>query len=272
MSDKSFRNGRMFQDFRFAKMSTLLLSVLAVPVTVQAVVIDDFESYATGAAPGSPWVNIENSSPSTPTVESNANNISGNHLQFSSTYPYDSIGRALPNTLANNGDYIQVAVRYGAGQTVGVLTLDSQPFPGGGAYAGRAGIGIDSLHNQFTNFFLNSASDPNDFGSPTANTWYYLRATMRDNGGVAGQIDSYDFQVYSDAAGTSLVAQRLGIVFDTNDEGPMTHIAFRTFEQNAQTAVVLFDEITTNVVPEPSSVAITGLIGIGLGVRRRQRM
>lgn len=37
---------------------------------------------------------------------------------------------------------------------------------------------------------------------------------MRDLGGVAGEIDAYDFQVFTDPAGQNLVAEKFDIALD----------------------------------------------------------
>src|SRR5690606_24235099 len=84
------------------------------------------------------------------------------------------------------------------------------------------------------------------FGSIDSGEWYYLRATMRDASGGDGIIDSYDFHVFRDSAGTDLVDSRLGISFRNGYQGGITHIALRSFEQQDHTATVLFDQISTN--------------------------
>lgn len=238
----------------------------------QAAVVEDFESYTVGASPLPPWEVIR-ALPESPVVKNDANSISGNYLQLSSLWDsstfVDTIGLALSVPLSQDGDYLQVAINIDSGNTLASLFIHDTPYPGG-LVPPRAAVGLDTHNNQF-NYNYDSVYKTERFGSASAGTWYYFRATMRDNEGVPGLIDSYDFQVFSDAAGTNLVAEELGISFADGYEGSLAYIALSSYEQTGTaTAYVLYDEITANVVPEPSSLAAVATASI-LGLIRRRR-
>lgn len=246
-----------------------------------AAVVDDFESYATGNFPSPDWIYPagDGSSLTSPAgqsidVQSNGNNISGQHLQFATTYQADSATRLLPVALSNDGDYIQVAANIVSGRTLASMFLTSGLFPGGsgqlapqppaavGLSSEPGGEGFTTQHNGVFDAGLRVLG-----ATPSLNTWYILRATMRDNGGVAGVIDSYDFEVF-DSAMTPL-GSSLGISF-VGGEGPITGLALRSYEQTGTSnAIVLFDEIVSVVVPEPSSTAILATLTLMSLVRRR---
>jgi len=224
---------------------------------VRGLVIEHFENDGPGSFPGA-WYDIDNAHSPSPRVRHDANGINGHHLEFSSPFfgdtanGFETIGMMLPVGLRHDGDYLQVAVQLpSGGDQIGAwLMLNGEPFSGG-SHVPAASIGLESLHAQFSHASA-SAHGAGDFGAVALDTWYYLRATIRDAGGMAGAIDSFDFQIFSDAAGTNLVAQKTGISF-AGGEGNITDIALRTFPQSGSpVGVALFDEITTNVeLPPP---------------------
>lgn len=242
--------------FHVYMLKVSIVVMLAVNPTFGTLIIEDFESHGLGSFSSSEWVVVDPVTSGSPAVQSNANNISGQHLQFVSTYSpdaFDSIATVLPHKLTSDGDYIQVATNVLAGTAMASMFLQPGPFLGG-AVEPWASVGLDTQFNQFNHGYNTVHVPSNRFGSASNNTWYYLRATMRDAGGDAGTIDSYDFQVFGDAAGTNLLNQKLGIGFRNGYEGPISHVALRVFEQNDQLAAVLYDQLSTNKTssdPEP---------------------
>jgi hypothetical protein len=210
--------------------------------------IDDFEPYSLGTFPSPNWTVVDPVTAGSPTVQSNGSNVSGRHLQFVSTYSpdgYDTIGMSLPNALTSDGDYVQLATNVVSGNVMASLHMQPGAFLPGMSRP-WASVGFDTHFNQFNHGYSTVYESDKRFGAASSDEWYYLRATMRDAGGQAGAIDSYDFQVFSDPAGNNLVAQKLGIEFRNGYEGFISHVALRTYEQANQTATVLFDQITTN--------------------------
>ena len=245
-----------------------------------AATIEDFESYGTGTFPSPTWAVPVNdagslSSPlgQTISVQSNGNNLSGKHLQFSTQYPQDSVGMTLPNELAQDGDYVQVAVNVVSGRTLASIFLLGGPYPGGSSTP-PAAIGFSTETNNFSftheHHGVFDASKQLPSATPSTGTWYQLRATMRDAGGAPGIIDSYDYQVF-DSTGTTLITEKLGIPF-FGGEGNIRDISLRSYEQSGTTnAIVLFDQVIA-VVPEPSVAAAAMLAGVtSLGFRGRRR-
>lgn len=260
---------------RHSSRMAFIAIALAASAPAMAAIVDDFSGYTAGNPLGTPWTDIDNSTSGEPVIASDGNNIAGNHVRHTAGYPWDTVGRSLPNALTADGDYLQIAINVVSGNTLATLIMDGAAFGGGGSNVPLAAIGIETHHKQFSTAH-SSVYDTGDFYLPggtqvSLGTWYYLRATMRDAVGADGIIDSYDFQVYSDASATSLLAQRLNISFGGSGAGPITHIALRQYEQSGVSpfATVLFDEITTNAVPEPSS-ALLLLASAGL-LRHRRR-
>lgn len=262
---------------RFISLSLAMVIGGMLVGPVSAAVVDDFESYATGTFPSPDWAVSVNdvSSLSSPlgqtiTVESNGSNISGKHLQFATTYNADSVTRLLPADLTTAGQYIQVAVNVVSGRTLASMFLTSGVYPGGnGQPPAVVGMSTENGNYSFTtehNGVFNGSLWVSGT-TPSLNTWYYLRAVMRDNGGVAGVIDSYDYEVYDSSM--NLLGQKTGVPF-FGGEGNLSGVTLRSYEQSGTAnAVVLFDQLTTGVVPEPATISLlVGLSVFGLARRR----
>lgn len=225
-----------------------ILCWCAAPASAIDTVIDDFESYAPGPMPLTSWTVVDPVTPGSPKVVQNIAGMSGNQLQFISRWSpdaFDTISLKLPNALAADGDYIQVATNMFSGQAMASLSL--QP----GAYLPNASqpwavIGMDTAFNQFNHGHQSAYNSETRFGSIVPGDWYYLRATVRDAAGNDGIVDAYDFQVFSNADGTGLIDQKAGISFRNGYAGSLSHIALRVYEQLDHTSTVLFDRITTN--------------------------
>jgi hypothetical protein len=249
-----------------------------------AVVIDNFESYSTGNLPLGPSQVWQGPVPAlgggeTITVESNvSNNLSGQHLQFTTTYPTNGISTALPSLLSNDGDYVQYAVRVQSGQTyagmhlLGAALSDPNAQPPGAfgiAYDNSGHVAFTAHHNGVYNYDVGDYDPPIpwvDGATPSVGTWYYLRATMRDNGGAGGVIDSYDIDVYDSSM--SHLASKLGVPFH-GGEGPISYVALVQNEQAGASSTALFDQISMEVVPEPASLGLLAGAAL-LGLRRRR--
>lgn len=237
---------------RFGPSAALLTTLIAAPAWASGTV-DDFETYPLGSFTSMNWSIVDPVTAGSPTVRNDSGGISGNYLQFDSTWSpdaYDTIGMALPHALVSDGDYLQLAVNIASGTAMGSMFMQPGPFLPNTSQP-WAVVGLDTQFNQF-NIGYNTVHDSgNRFGLAQANQWYYLRATMRDTGGKAGLIDSYDFQIYSDPAATNLIAQKTAISFRNGYEGFISHIALRSFEQLDQSATVRFDQISTNRTTSP---------------------
>lgn len=238
----------MLRNSQSKQMLLYMILIASGAIPAGAVTIDDFDLYSTGSYPGAGWTIVDPVTAGSPTVQSNASNIAGKHLQFVSTWSpdaFDTIGFELPHALTSDGDYLQVAANISSGNAMASMLMQPGPFLPGTSEPWAA-VGFDTHFSQFNHGYNTVFEHDKRFGGIAADTWYYLRATMRDAGGAAGVIDSYDFQVFRDAAGTQLVNQKLGIDFRNGYEGFISNIALRSFEQADQSARVLFDQITTN--------------------------
>ena len=235
--------------------TALLAACLTTPAWA-AGTVDDFESYSLGSFSSSNWTVVDPVTVGSPTVRNDSGGILGNYLQFDSKWSpdaFDTIEMKLPYSLVDDGDYLQLAVNVASGTAMASMFMQPGPFL---ANTSRpwAAVGLDTQFNQFNTGYNTVHEDGSRFGSAGANQWYYLRATVRDNGGEAGVIDSYDFQIYSDSAGANLIDQKTSIPFRNGYEGFISHIALRSFEQNDLSATVRFDQITTNrtsAAPQP---------------------
>lgn len=241
-------------------ITTCLMGVIT--AAAPAAVVDDFESYTPGLFPSANWIypagdgsSLTDVAGQSIDVQSNANNIAGQHLQFDTTYNADSVTRLLPVALVNDGDYIQVATKIVVGRTLASMFLTSNLYAGGhGALAPQPPIAIGLSSEPGAEAFTtqhNGVFD-SDFriagATPSLDTWYILRVTMRDNEGAAGVIDSYDIEIFDDSL-TPLASQS-GITF-FGGEGEITGIALRSYEQSGTSnAVALFDEITYVLAPQ----------------------
>jgi len=263
-------------------LAALMGGALVAPVS--AAVVDDFESYSTGNLPIGATENWHGPAPAISggesiTVVSDGNNLSGQHLVFNTTYPANGISLQLPSSLSSDGDYVQYAVRLTSGQTyAGMLLLAADISDPNAQPPGAFGVGTDGggntaftvHHNGIYNYANYPVSGQTPWvtgATPSYGTWYYLRATMRDNGGAPGVVDSYDVTVYDSSMIT--LASKTGVPI-YGGEGAISYIALVQNEQAAQTAPVLFDQITTGVVPEPTTLGLlAGLSVLGLARRRR---
>jgi hypothetical protein len=258
-------------------LAALAGGLLVVPAS--AATVDDFESYATGTFPSPNWAvsagdvsSLSSPAGQTITVESDGNNLSGKHLQLATTYNADSVTQLLSADLNTAGQYIQLAVNVVSGRTLASMFLTSGLYPGGnGQPPASVGLSTETGNYSFTtehNGVYNAGLQVTGL-TPALNTWYYLRAIMRDNGGVSGVIDSYDYQIYDSSM--NLLGQKTGISF-FGGEGNLSGVTLRSYEQTGTAnAVVLFDQITTGAVPEPTTLAL--LAGFSLiGLARRRRM
>ena len=113
----------IMQPYRFVSSAFLAIGFLAATLTPASasVIIDDFESYSTGNFPSPDWTySVGDGSSLTDipgqsiTVQDNANNIDGKHLQFVTTYQSDSVTRVLPLAMTQDGDYLHVECEAGA--------------------------------------------------------------------------------------------------------------------------------------------------------------
>jgi len=268
---------------RFHRLHALTLAAVScgglAAGQAHGLVIEDFESYAVDTFP-SAWTDVQNAQTTSPRVRNDGNSISGNYLEFSSPYygdngnAYESITLELPVTFQNDGDYIQVAAMLPSSSpdvVGGWLLLLAGPYTGINSVPGA--IGLESVGDQFMSSGpVDSLGNGTDFGTVAMDTWYYLRATLRDSN-TNGLLDSYDFQIFSDAAGTTLVDEKLGVAFPlAAGEGPISYIALKTYPQSgAPHGVVFFDEITTNVeIPEPASLGLL-VLALPCVLRRRAR-
>lgn len=99
------------------------------------------------------------------------------------------------------------------------------------------------------------------------NTWYYLDILMPANPSSSSQ---YTYSIYQ-SNGTTYVGGETGAVYTTNFLGTTNYRFFSLWTTTDNTSIN-FDNITTQIIPEPTTLGLLGAVGaVGLFLRRRRR-
>jgi len=99
------------------------------------------------------------------------------------------------------------------------------------------------------------------------NTWYYLDILMPANPSSSSQ---YTYSIYQ-SNGTTYVGGETGALFATNFSGS-TNYRYFTLQTTTDNTSINFDNITTQIIPEPTTLGLLGAVGVvALFLRRRRR-
>lgn len=265
-------------------MKTKIICMVAVVCfagSLNAVMVDDFESYALGTnldGGGGGWSTDApfNSNLSSPVVgddtvtyygpaplnhETDHEEISGQFLRFDDDNSYastsETLSKDLGMTLNNAGDYLQTAMYLNQFQSDGVtagngtMMLKLQDASGNNLFT--VGMAFRQFHSSGGGYTPLR---------PSYHTWYFLRGTLRD-ADDDGTVDSFDFDVYNADMTLYTYEYNLPLVGSVTDG---VHIQFSAMGSSAK-GIGLVDEITAT--PEPATVVLLTLGSLLLGRRKR---
>lgn len=244
-----------------------LIIVACFAGSLNAVVLDDFESYAlntvmdNGVGDWSIYGGF-NANIGSPIVKDEASytEFNGQFLMLKDDNSYanssEAINKSTPMILGNDGDYLQVAV-YISNETINGTTASgslvvrledesSHPMTSSGI-AWRQFTYVDGGVTRYTAL------------RPSFNTWYVMRSTLRDSD-VDGVIDSWDFEVFN--ANMTPYTSVLGITTSYTDAASVTI----SCSGSSAKGIALVDDII--VVPEPATVALLTLGGLMFSRRK----
>jgi len=111
-----------------------------------------------------------------------------------------------------------------------------------------------------------SGSEASATGTYVANTWYKLVFDVRDGTGGAND-NTYDFSVYSDIGSgfTNLVWSKANLGLRDTAAGRIETFKFRN---SAGGTISYWDDVS--MTPEPATMGLLGLGGVGLLIRRKR--
>lgn len=187
-----------------------IVSIIAAHAFAATDVVDVFESYADGTVMdtgGNGWsVIYSNANPNSPIVKSAATDIypeiDGQYWKLidnGNTNDSELLIKNLPTTLTNDGDYLQAAVYVSSEQALSGINPS-------GAFEVRLRdedgltVLVMGIYQNRSSFYISTDYEITYIGAPENarpdnDTWYFLRATMRD-ANTDGILDSYDFTLF----------------------------------------------------------------------------
>ncbi|HBG27892.1 MAG: hypothetical protein A2X47_00060 [Lentisphaerae bacterium GWF2_38_69] len=242
------------------KKKVIVLIVVAFLSSANAVVVDNFESYAldtvmdNGVGGWSIYGGF-NANTSSPVVKDSASysEFNGQFLMLKDDNSYanssEAINKNTPVALTKDGDYLQVAV-YISSETINgatasgslIVRLEDEflhPMTSGGI-AWRQFTYTDNGVTRYTAL------------RPSFNTWYVLRSTLRD-GNSDGVVDSWDFDVFDAYMNPYTSAHAIALSYTT-----ATSVTLSCAGTSAK-GIALVDEIT--IIPEPATVILLSIGG-----------
>ena len=272
-----------------SKIICVVVVVFCITGSLNAVMVDDFESYALGTnlQNNGGWsVFYADGTPASPTVE---DATTTSYPEFSNQFMMladrNTTGdwpeynqKTSPTPLSSAGDYVQLATYVSSEVLPGGINagaVETRVLDAGGIML-RFGVMIDwHVGNQLHWFYNDGAQSCTKFPdqitnpcsaalSPWYDNWYVLRATLRD-ADVDGVVDSYDFTTY-DAAMNPLWYE-LGI--STQGKVSADTIVFGP-NGKSPAVIALLDEVEFAEIPEPATLVLLSM-GCIAALRRRRK-
>ena len=232
-----------------------------------AVVEDNFESYAIGSSVAglNGWT-VDNA-----TANQNA-------LVAATNSPFSGGGKALyyndNDTTAALGN-LMLKNALSENITEGVFSFDYNLDYAGwrnptffiqDETTGEVGVQLIIRDNQY--MYKNGAGDTVTIANSELayDTWYHIEVTVAD---VTGTADTFDLRIVKEdlGSGPTEIVNETGLEF-FNDVDTMTRIDIGTWAANGSSGT-RFHLDNVQVVPEPATLGLIGLVGLGLIVVRR---